>query len=271
MMLCLGLRSNAQQVYQRALRQFTVEEISEGFAAARGLALPSQLRRMLRDQGRDLHDEFVRLLPSPPQPIPIQRWSFRRVGLMAAMLALLAVVGLALAGSLTDEVATKTPLQIDSLGCTELEPLWLQAQAVPSASLVPCLRSMPTGWTVADVFVNDGRSVITLDNDRAGSGAMVVRLGAACDPAGATPVTSDQRDVRRYQLSESRPPTFSSTRFDVFPGGCVTTRLSAPAARGATVATEAPLILGFTSRQTLQQDLEQHSGGRLHLDPGEAP
>ena len=63
--------------------QFSVQEISEGFAAARGLALPSQLRRMLRAQGRDLHAEFIRLLPSPPQPVSIQRWTMRRVGLMA--------------------------------------------------------------------------------------------------------------------------------------------------------------------------------------------
>ncbi|HEU4896225.1 MAG TPA: phosphatase PAP2 family protein, partial [Actinomycetota bacterium] len=63
MMLCLALRSDPQQVYQRALVQFSVEEITEGFAAARGLALPSQLRHLLRAQGRDLHAEFVRLLP----------------------------------------------------------------------------------------------------------------------------------------------------------------------------------------------------------------
>jgi hypothetical protein len=74
--------------------------------------------------------------------------------------------------------------------------------------------------------------------------------------------------MRRYQMSETRPAIFSSTRFDVFPGGCVTTQLSAPAARAGAVATEAPQILGFTSRQTLQHELERRSGGRLHLDPG---
>ena len=84
MMLCLALRSSPERVYRRALQYFTVEEITEGFAAARGLALPSQLRHMLRAQGRDLHAEFVRLLPTPPQPIRIQRWSARRVGLWAA-------------------------------------------------------------------------------------------------------------------------------------------------------------------------------------------
>ena len=68
MMLCLALRSSPQQVYQRALQQFTVGEITEAFAAARGLALPSQLRKMMRDQGRNLHAEFVRLLPDPAPP-----------------------------------------------------------------------------------------------------------------------------------------------------------------------------------------------------------
>jgi len=35
------------------------------------LALPSQLRKMMRGQGRDLHAESVRLLPTPARPIPI--------------------------------------------------------------------------------------------------------------------------------------------------------------------------------------------------------
>ena len=38
-------------------------EIAEAFAATRGLTMPSQLRRMIREQGRDLHAEFTRLLP----------------------------------------------------------------------------------------------------------------------------------------------------------------------------------------------------------------
>jgi tRNA A-37 threonylcarbamoyl transferase component Bud32 len=155
MMLCLALRSSPERVYQRALRQFSVEEISEGFAAARGLALPSQLRRMLRAQGRDLHAEFTRLLPTRPQPIPIQRWSARRVGLLGLVAAL--VVGIGgpiLTWTLNNDVAVKTPLGVNevvavktplwvhNLDCARLEPLWLLAQSVPSASLVP-LRGVP--------------------------------------------------------------------------------------------------------------------------------
>jgi hypothetical protein len=94
MLLVLALRSEPGLVYQRALRQFTVEEIGEAFAATRGLTMPSQLRRMLRAQGRDLHAEFLRLLPSRPRPIAIQRFSPRRIGLTLAVLtgAFLAVL-----------------------------------------------------------------------------------------------------------------------------------------------------------------------------------
>jgi hypothetical protein len=56
--------------------------------------MPSQLRKTMRDQGRDLHADFLRLLPERPPPIAIQRWSIRRVGLMigVALLALLALL-----------------------------------------------------------------------------------------------------------------------------------------------------------------------------------
>ena len=140
-------------------RQFSVEEVTEGFAAARGLALPSQLRRMLKAQGRDLHAEFVRLLPTPPQPVSIQRWSLRRVGLLALVVVLLALFGSVIAGGVANNDADATPLNNTNLSCGDLEPLWLQAQAVPSATMVPCVRFLPVGWSVAMVTVNDGRSV----------------------------------------------------------------------------------------------------------------
>jgi tRNA A-37 threonylcarbamoyl transferase component Bud32/membrane-associated phospholipid phosphatase len=86
MMLVLGLRTDAERVYRRARRQFSDEEIAEAFAATRGLTMPSQLRRLLRQQGRDLHADFVRLLPYQLPPVRIQRWSWRRMALTGATL-----------------------------------------------------------------------------------------------------------------------------------------------------------------------------------------
>jgi hypothetical protein len=270
MMLCLALRSSPEQVYQRALRQFSVEEITEGFAAARGLALPSQLRRLLRERGRDLHAEFIRLLPTAPQPIRIQRWSLRRVGLLALVAVLLAFVAQIVAGSIANNEAGQTPLNGTSLACTDLEPLWLQAQSVPSASLVPCVRSLPVGWSVARMTVNDGRSVLTLDHDRAGAGALVVRLTAACDPSGAVEGPSPTEGVRRYQRIESRTGEFTATWYDQFPGGCVTSRLHLTTDPNGEFAAQAPQVLGFTTHAALREALSQRSDGRLQLDPREA-
>jgi tRNA A-37 threonylcarbamoyl transferase component Bud32 len=270
MMLCLALRSSPERVYRRALGQFSVEEVTEGFAAARGLALPSQLRRMLRAQGRDLHGEFIRLLPTPPQPITIQRWSLRRIGLWALMAALLALVGVTIVESVTNNEAGQTPVNGTSLACTDLEPLWLLAQSVPSASLVPCVRSLPVGWSVARMTVNDGRSVLTLNHDRAGDGALVVRLTAACDPGGAVEGPSPTQGVRHSQRTESRAGGFSATWYDQFPGGCVTTRLRLTTDPNGEFAAQAPQVLGFTTRVALREALSRRSDGRLQLDPGGA-
>ena len=95
MLLVLALRSDPKRVYARALRQFSMEEISEAFAATRGLTMPSQLRKMLRAQGRDLHAEFLRLLPEPPRPVAIQRFTPRRIGLTFVLIAAVILVALA--------------------------------------------------------------------------------------------------------------------------------------------------------------------------------
>jgi tRNA A-37 threonylcarbamoyl transferase component Bud32/membrane-associated phospholipid phosphatase len=266
MMLCLALRSSPQQVYQRALREFSVEEISEGFAAARGLALPSQLRRMLRAQGRGVHAEFLRLLPTPPRPIPIQRWTLRRVGLLAALVLFLVLMSKQ-GFSFDNHEAVATPTRVGTLACTELEPLWLLAQSVPSASLVPCLHPLPVGWMVGTVTVNDGRSVIPLNHDRAGPGVLIIRLTATCDTRGAIQVSSDQPQVRRYQRIDRQTPRLEVTRFDRFQGGCVTAQATVPAANQTEINSQLATILGYTSRQALQQALDERSDGQLRLDP----
>ena len=267
MMLCLALRSSPEQVYERALGLFSVEEISEGFAAARGLALPSQLRRMLRGQGRDLHAEFVRMLPTPPRPIPIQRWTLRRVGLLAAMVLVVVLVLEQGALSIDYREPVATPTSVGSLACTDLEPQWLLAQSVPSASLVPCLGPLPAGWSVGPVTVNNGRSVIRLNHDRAGADVLEVQLTAGCDTQGTTQVGSNQPQVRRYQRIQRQTPRFEAIHFDRFPGGCVTAQAAVPAANRAEITSELATIVHYTSRQALQQALDERSGGRLQLDP----
>jgi hypothetical protein len=93
MMLVLALRSDPDRVYTHALRYFTPDEIGEAFAAAEGMAIPTELQRYLKEDDRDLVARFRELAPPHPK-ISAQRWSFRRVGLIAAVLVGVIVVAI---------------------------------------------------------------------------------------------------------------------------------------------------------------------------------
>ena len=265
MMLCLALRSDPRLVYERALRQFTVQEITEGFAATRGLTMPSQLRNLMREKGRDLHAEFLQLLPGRPRPIAIQRWSIRRIGLAVLTLLLATVlVGIAWGRLINDEAADNAPIRAQTLRCEPHEPLLLMAQSVPTASLVPCIELLPAGWTLGDVVVGNERSRFTVTSDR--GGVLVAELTTSCDLAGAVEVTSEQPGARRYLRIERDAAGVTTTRAYTFPGGCVTQRLVAPEASRQQLAGEASSALGFTTRGALAASVRRDSGGRLDLD-----
>ncbi len=86
MMLTLALGSSAERVYERARRVFEPDEIAEALAASRSVTMPADLRRHLRDDGRDLLAQLRALAPSRP-PISIQLWSIRRIALTLAVAA----------------------------------------------------------------------------------------------------------------------------------------------------------------------------------------
>jgi tRNA A-37 threonylcarbamoyl transferase component Bud32 len=282
MLLCLGLRAGAERVYQRALRQFSVEEITEAFAAARGLALPSQLRRMMRDQGRDLHAEFVRLLPSPPRPVAIQRWSARRVALLLLVLLVVVPIAVPMAwvfASSSSNPSAGTTVRGGSGSCTQLEELWLQAQAVPSASRIPCVQAVPAGIRHGGLRVRNGESVLRFDRgnvdinvdiaDRprlaAEGGSVTIRLAATCAVPTAAAGRAVAPGVTRFQLQGARGTTGA---VDVFPGGCVTyTPGSDGGSATAALLDQAQRAVTFRTRDDLREALRRRSGGRLHLDP----
>ena len=268
MMLVLALGSDPDRVYQRARLLFSDSDIGEAFAAKQGRAMPAQLRNLLLARSADLPGEFVKLLPNPPRRFRLQRWSLRRLGLLGGVLLLVGSVVAVGGASFNNDTATNTSLEIRDVECTHFQALWLEAQSVPSASLVPCFRALPAGWTFANVAVNDGHSEVAFDHDRAGVRAVVVRLTAACAPAGADEVPATEATVRRYQRDERLSGRITTIWYDRFPGGCVTTQMTAPTTLRAQLHREAILALDFTTRQALAQVLETRSAGRLHLDPG---
>jgi tRNA A-37 threonylcarbamoyl transferase component Bud32 len=90
MMLTLALVSTPERVYRRALRIFAADDVAEAFAASRSITIPSQLRSLIRADGRNLIGRFRQLAPRR-RPVPIQLWDIRRVEITAGLLASLAL------------------------------------------------------------------------------------------------------------------------------------------------------------------------------------
>jgi membrane-associated phospholipid phosphatase/tRNA A-37 threonylcarbamoyl transferase component Bud32 len=267
MMLCLALRSSAGRVYQRALQFFTVAEISEAFAAARGVALPSQLRHAIRASGRELSEEFLQLLPRRPAPVRVQRWSARRVGSSALVLVTVFLLVIALANILINTATEPTALLVSNMDCHTLEPLLAEAQSVPTATEVVCIRPLPPGWTLGRVQAFRGTSVITLGNDQAGSSALQLTLTRHCAAGRAAPVRAPEPGIRRLRAPGGS--RFAATWYDIFPGGCVTIELRPATQQPAAdqdLARQIPAIVGYLSRAALRDELAQRSGGRLQLN-----
>jgi tRNA A-37 threonylcarbamoyl transferase component Bud32 len=249
MMLVLAVRSDVDRVYERALRFFTPDEIAEAFAATRGVASPTQLRAMMKSDGRDLLEQFRRLAP-PRRPIGLQRWSFRRVGLALGLVAA-AVFAVAQVTSMFSPVHDLPVTGSPDCGTGDLAIT--VAQSVPSATLVPCIATLPAGWELGDVHVERDRSAFSLDSDLGGDRAVEATLSPAddCDVSGATAVPSDEVGADRYERIDRLPPGLHGTRYYVFPGGCVTYRLEF--ADGATPAVlfDVDQALTFQPRSTL--------------------
>ena len=147
----------------------------------------------------------------------------------------------------------------------------LIAQAVPTASQLPCVELLPAGWSVSDVFVRNGRVRFSLDSDRVGTRAVQVVLERYCTFGRVTRVPSDHPGTRRYQEVISIEPgrRYQGAVYYLFPGGCVTYRLDFRSDEQARPLGEVSLALGFVTRDALRRSLGDFTGGRVPLDPPE--
>ena len=145
----------------------------------------------------------------------------------------------------------------------------LMAQAVPTASQLPCIDLLPAGWSVSDIFVRNGRVRFTLDSDRVGQGAVQVVLQQFCVLGKVTRVPSDHPGTRRYQEVISIEPgkRYLGALYYLFPGGCVTYRLDFRSDEQARPLGEVTLALGFVTRDALRETISEFTDGKVPLDP----
>jgi hypothetical protein len=98
----------------------------------------------------------------------------------------------------------------------------LVAQSVPSATLVPCVRAIPTGWTFGGSVVSQDSTTMWLSSVVAGVHSVELTLTATCNPGDAVEVVpaADEAGARVYEGPQALDP-FQGSRYVTFLGGCV--------------------------------------------------
>lgn len=146
-----------------------------------------------------------------------------------------------------------TQQQFDTPACgVASAALLLMAQAVPTASQVPCIRTLPVGWSFRSIDVRNGSARFWLDSDRAGLGALEVLLTASCRPSG-TPTPSDQLGSSLYVKIRTVRGRFKGDLIYLLPSGCITYRVDFPAKEKAVLRTDAITAIGQMPRLRLER------------------
>ena len=143
----------------------------------------------------------------------------------------------------------------------------LMAQAVETASFVPCLDTVPLGWHLSNVTIRNGSGRFWLESDREGNGAIKVALTPSCSTGDATEIPSDREGVRRLEQISEVTPGYHGTRFYVFDGGCLAIRFAVPGADRIEPLAVAGQGVGLLRRTAIEAHVRDETGGRLELDP----
>jgi len=138
----------------------------------------------------------------------------------------------------------------------------LKTQTVPSTTYVPCVLRLPKGWSYGGSDVRSGTAQFWLNSDRAGHHAAQVTLTRDCDVSGAALANvPTPPGLVRYDEPSSTPPL--STSYFVFPGGCITYRLSFTERSAPSIFRQDDGMLGFTPRSVYVDDIRKRVGVSL--------
>ena len=176
------------------------------------------------------------------------RWG--RASLVAVLCV--SIAGCSGVGSRTVLLCTKTD---DSV-------FVLLAQAVPSATQLPCIAEFPSGWSYGGSDISSGLARFWLDSDRGGFHAVEVSLRRSCDTTDAVEErpASDEAGTQVFFRPDSLEPAFRAQRFLLFDGGCIDYAFRFEAGAASTLAIEAIDALSLLPRATIVAEVAEDPG-----------
>jgi hypothetical protein len=142
--------------------------------------------------------------------------------------------------------------------------LVLMAQAVPTASVLPCLRRLPEGWTVGGYSARNGQARIWLVVGHEDRTALTVTLQKRCDLDGFTEVQSDVAGTLRFERRTSSAAALAGSRAYVYPSSCLRYDYALLDASALPVLAT---VIGTVDRTAIAAHVAQDTGNHLQLDP----
>ena len=148
-------------------------------------------------------------------------------------------------------------------GCEQPLRLAIVAQSLPSASYLPCLRSLPQGWSTSGFRAAPGGTSFLLNSDRSPGHPVRVRLIPSCRPGDASPSPPRAPGVVTYTRLTSITPRFAGSLYDVFPGGCVSYSFDFALGSQISLMEQFEQAVGLYPRQQLRLILKHKLGVEL--------
>ncbi len=184
-------------------------------------------------------------------------------------------VGLSIVGLLTASLLTGCGAIRDNEQplCGSHGPTILMAEAVPTAAMVPCLRTLPLGWRFGSFQARSGDALFTLDSDVAGKAALQAELSASCGVGEAKVAPSDEDGTTLYVASTGGDTAGAAGSNGVitvrwfyrFAGGCTRYTLSLPADRAPVLQGQIRSRASFVTRASLDQTMRSDTGRGLDI------
>ena len=155
---------------------------------------------------------------------------------------LLTLIVVAASGAFSLSLFFPSRGDVSTPSCDTNRTMILMAQAVPTAEQLPCIRSLPLGWSLAGATIVRGRATFELLVVGGGGGGVQLQVGQG----GGSPVV----DVT---LTATCPATSDDPTIQTIevPGGCFTYRSSLPAGVGPVPSFEPTGGLSYIPRSQL--------------------
>ena len=156
--------------------------------------------------------------------------------------------------------------------CGKQEGIYvLMAQAVPSATQLPCIRQLPDRWRYSGFQIQNGFARFWLDFDM-NTHSLEVDLTQTCSTTGAQLVEPGPDETgSRVFVTPGPPGAPPVARYIEFTGGCIAYRYHLPSGSVPILADQVNGALGFVARADVARVVKRVTGGLTLCGAGEPP